>query len=178
MISIGIDVDGVLCDFNGKVKELAKHRFNLEYNANSWDEMFELVYNGRTLGSYVFNDWAEEIFTSAPPIAGSVEAFEHFVANKQIIPYIVTARNGIAENFTEQWLINNGFTGYKNLLFLRDKTKAPCTVLIDDKPSNIEKYVRNAKMGILIDAPYNKPASVPHRVSNLIEAYQLINRYL
>lgn len=178
MINVGIDVDGVLRDFQLKVKQMAKDKFNIDYSGKYWSEMFELDAKGRSLGSWVFKEWAEEVFTTAPAIEENLISYNKFVNNPNLNVYIVTTQSKKHEDYTTRWLEKNGVEGYESVYFLKDKTKAPCNVLIDDKLENIKSYIKASRMGILVDRPWNQHEKVLYRVPNLKKAYTILLPYL
>lgn len=178
MTSVGIDCDGVLRDFNEQVRKLAQERLGLEYEPTHWGHMFEIGDGERSLGHYVFNEWAEEIFSNAPPLHAAFQYYMRFINDDNIRTYIVTTQNKDHEKFTRTWLERNGFNKHHETLFLSDKTKAPCQVLIDDKYENVKSYIDKARMGILITQPWNKEHSVQKRADNLYEAYKELKKYI
>ena len=72
--------------------------------------------------------------------------------------YIVTYQKSYQNKIdTLNWLFDNGIT-YDGICFVKDKSLIRCDFLIDDNDYNIIRG--NAKVGILITAPYNKDMNI------------------
>lgn len=162
-LTIGIDVDGVLRDNLQIMIDLYNKEFDGKMTVNDIrDFRTEVTFptiettTGKTASEWFFQDHSNEIFLEAKPFPNVAEDVkklrEH--ANVIIITYQKTLLNKIQ---TLNWLDANGIE-YDGIMFIKDKTKLICDVLIDDNDWNF--IGSNAKHGILIDAPYNEDKSV------------------
>lgn len=179
MLSVAIDIDGVLCDSFSLYKQIAKEEgvtgdFQSEYNG-LWKVYTK---DNEVFGNVLFDKYSHRIIEDVEPIEGALEGYEKFVTNDRILSYIVTARDVKHRDKTKKWLKEHGFTHYEDLFFYKDKLMAPTQVAVDDKPSTIESYVENARMAICVDAPYNRGVTVGHRVESLSQAFQILMPYL
>lgn len=179
-LSIALDCDGILRNFTSSVSRVGKkHGVDITSEPTEWSYIFNIPHKDKTFGNYAFTEYAQDIFENASVIEGAKEAYQKFVNNDKLNVYIVTTQTKDNEQYTLNWLEKNGFEGHEDVLFLRDKTKAHCNVLIDDKPSNVLSYQKAVRMGILLNQPWNKNAEGIHRrVNNLNEAYNLILSYI
>ena len=162
-ITIGIDVDGVLRDNLQIMVDL----YNKEFNGNMTvddvkDYRTEITFpsieplTGKTANEWFFQDHSDEIFVNSKPfkyVAEDIKNLREF-ANVVIITYQKTVKNKMQ---TLTWLEKNGIE-YDGIIFMKDKTKFMCDILIDDNDWNF--IGSNAGYGALINAPYNKNKDV------------------
>lgn len=162
-LTIGVDVDGVLRDNLQIMVDL----YNKEFNGNMTvddvkDYRTEITFpsieplTGKTANEWFFQDHSDEIFVNSKPfkyVAEDIKNLREF-ANVVIITYQKTVKNKMQ---TLTWLEKNGIE-YDGIIFMKDKTKFMCDILIDDNDWNF--IGSNARCGILIDAPYNKSKSI------------------
>lgn len=162
-MTIGIDVDGVLRDNLQIMVDL----YNKEFNGNMTvddikDYRTEITFptieplTGKTASEWFFQDHSDDIFLNSKPfenVAKDIKKLREY-ANVVIITYQKTLLNKLQ---TLSWLEANGVE-YDGIIFMKDKTKFICDILVDDNDWNF--IGSNAKEGILIDAPYNKNKSV------------------
>lgn len=181
-ISIGIDIDGVCRDFPSQFAKFAKefHGITLqEEDYQTWGYPNVRDEQGRKLITHIFANKkaGRYIYEDAPPITNAYTAYKKFVEHPSLEVFLVTSQKPGYEQFTENWLENNGFTDHIQTYYERNKLKAPVQMLIDDKPEHIQKYWENQRDGILIDQPYNRKAEF-ERAGDLLDAYNLvINKY-
>ena len=111
---------------------------------------------GKTASEWFFQDHSNEIFLQANPFSKVAEDIKTLreVANVVIITYQKTLLNKIQ---TLDWLYKNGIE-YDGIIFMKDKTKFLCDILVDDNDWNF--IGSNASYGALINAPYNKCKSL------------------
>lgn len=180
MINLALDCDGVLRSFTKQVSKVAKDEFGLDVtdNPTEWSYLFKIKAGDTVLGNHIMGDLAGEVFGKAPVIEGARKAYERFITNDRINVYIVTTQPEGKEQHTLDWLEENGFTHYQDVLFLKDKTEAPCNTIIDDKPSNVQSYIDKARMGYIIDRPYNRDFKRGRRMKDLNETYENLIQFL
>lgn len=162
-LTIGIDVDGVLRDNLQIMVDL----YNEEFNGNMTvddvkDFRTEITFptieptTGKTASEWFFQDHSKEIFLKAkrfPNVADDIKKLRE-IANVVIITYQKSLTNKM---HTLLWLELNDIE-YDGIIFMKDKTKFMCDVLVDDNDWNF--IGSNAKYGALIYAPYNESESV------------------
>lgn len=175
---VAIDLDGTLRGFHQKAQALAEERLGVTENLfTDWSKMWNVYHEDKPVGAYIFNGWAQECFEQAPPLKGALAGYAKFVKNPHMKVWIVTTQSKDNEIYSTRW-VEKYLGGYEDILFLRDKTKAPCNVLLDDKPENVDSYAKKARMGFLIDQPWNKEADVMRRVKTVKEAYDQLRQYV
>lgn len=179
MVRIAIDIDGVLANSFKLYREIAEAEGVTGVFDQAYNGIFKVkTAEGDNFGNVLFGKYRDELTRNVEPMPNALEAYTKFVAHNDIVTYIVTARDNDGKNATKDWLAEHGFSGYEDLLFLKNKLKAPCNVIVDDKPKTVKDYNNNARMGIIHDAPYNREFDMSYRIDNLNEAYKLVESYL
>lgn len=182
-VRIGIDIDGVLRDFGFQFARYAKQFHGITLKADDFEDYgFKNVkVNGKPLVSRVFYDpqVAEFVFANAPTVTNAKSGYNMFVNNPKFDVYIVSNQKKSQEHLSDRWLEENGFTSHIKTFYERNKLKAPVQILLDDKPSHIEKFLENKRGGLLINAPYNQKHNSQlsiGRAEDLIDAYKKLSK--
>lgn len=172
-LAVGIDVDGVLREFSGRVNKKIFEEWGLTVDVNdSWDALWKIPSpEGISAGKYVFGNWAEEIFTTAKPIPGALQAYRDFCLHPDFTVYIVSNQRKDQTHYTDKWLKDNGFDLHVHNIYTKQKALAPIGVLIDDHVQNIEDMYNMRKKGYLVTLPHNRHDKRFERVADLREAY-------
>ena len=156
--TIGIDVDGVLRDNLQIMVDLYNKEFDGKMTVDDIkDFRTEITFptiqplTGKTASEWFFQDHSNEIFLHANPFSNVAEDIKTLrdVANVVIITYQKTLLN---KTQTLEWLEKNGIE-YDGIIFMKDKTKFLCDILVDDNDWNF--IGSNASYGVVINAPYN-----------------------
>lgn len=176
-INVGIDVDGVLRDFSGKVNDIIFREWGLTVNVDeSWNELWKIPSpEGISAGKYVFGEWAEEIFTTADVIPGALEAYKDFCLHPDFTVYIVSNQKKEHGIYTDTWLKEHGFDLHVYNIYTKQKALTPIGVLIDDHIKNIEDMYNMRKKGYLVTLPHNRHDKRFERVSDLRDAYNKLS---
>ncbi len=141
---IGIDLDGVLCDFTKSYNALVKAHLGIDlpHPATTWDYHLDA---GMTREQ---SNQMWEIIKTTPfqgtmlPLPGALEAIERLnvlsLQGNDI--YFITSRTGkLAKFWSELWLRNHGMD-YPTVLVAKDKGHVAVglqlEVFVDDKPEN------------------------------------------
>lgn len=179
-ISLALDIDGVLANSLDLYRSIAIKEGVEGKWWNSYNGMFKVkTRDGKNFGQTLFGDkYRESIVLDPYPVDKANEGYNKFINNDLIDVRLVTSRDQSTKENTKYWLSKHGFDGYEELLFLNDKTKAPSNVIIDDHIKNVKSYLDNARMGIIMDAPYNQNFDRGTRVKNLKEAYYNLLKFL
>lgn len=180
MIRVSIDIDGVIANSFELYKQIAEKEGVTGDFGSSYNGIFKVYTKDNELfGDVLFGKYRENVIKDVKPFDGAVDSFRKFVKNDNLQTYIVTARYKDAREETQRWLQKHGFKGYKDLIFTQNKLDAPTNVIIDDKPKTVKEYQQAVRMGVLVNASYNKSVDgIHHRVNNLNEAYNLILSYI
>lgn len=151
MQKIGIDVDGILGDFNtsfiNKVIEVTgEDKFPPRpFDITTWNYPQAYGYTEeQTSAVWEVIKADDKFWAELPPYEETVECLEHLAALNEEGHYIyfVTNRPGVkAKTQTEDWLNNNGFTDFPTVLISADKGGMAKALeldwYIDDKTGNI-----------------------------------------
>ena len=143
LLRLGIDMDGVVADFNAGWIE----RYNRDFDAAlhpdhvvGWDELHRLT-GFDTM--HEFWAWAQgdgrSVFRDLPPIPGALEALRDLSQRHRVV--IITARFDWAIGDTLAWLAEHGVVA-RAIHFQAAKYRIPCDIYLDDSPYQIEALHR------------------------------------
>ena len=195
---IGIDVDGVLRDFCNTLVNVIK-TYHPEYLKDEYDETVEPSMDGGIITDWHLENnfnctkedlqgiyWgthADEIMGNGNPIVGSKRQMKELLefANEhenKIEFWAVTSQKKHAFHLTLKWLGNMGYN-FKRVIFERGdcKWKIEIDYLVDDSPYNWKAWKEGRgddNNFILMNAPYNQEIKPTHRITELLELYQVI----
>lgn len=144
-LRLGIDLDGVVADFNAGWIE----RYNVDFGADLIPEHVD-VWNAPTLLTHFvhmgeFWTWARtagdtsSLFRVLQPYRGAVEALDRLSRRHRIV--IVTTKPSFAVHDTYEWLAEHRIPT-REVHIVDDKTTVACDVYLDDADHNIEALVR------------------------------------
>lgn len=154
-----MDVDGVVADLIGKTKEQLPHCFE-NHDPDTW-------YLEDVLSEEEFKQclelWKTKGFCLSLPTTTGAQNAVLQIHNKGYDIRWVTAPLPDAYHWMPErveWLRNHfhGLAPLEHIMFATDKARVQGTVLIDDKPSNVELWAKSNPHGlaILFDAPWNR----------------------
>ena len=182
-MNIGIDIDGVLTDYE---------RMTIDYgtkmcNEENWpiDINLKEYYESKRFNlteeqeEKFWNKYLVKYVTECNPRTFAQEIIEKLQKEGNQI-YIITARNeegmpkeyyGKMQQLTKQWLNENKIT-YQKLIFVKPQEKLEqclenkIDIMIEDSPENIKNISQKVKV-IKFDCQYNKETNG----NNIITAY-------
>lgn len=175
-IRVGIDVDETMRGFIEQIANLAEMETGVrpKYPQQYYYDIEKetgVSFRNKIWGT---GEWAKPVFEDAPILPFVKEGYKKFLDDEQFIVYIVTHQTAGTEHHTLKWLEKNGIVGYEDIFFTGKKTQAPAQILIDDHTKYLEQYKTAMRDYVVIDKPYNKDFETHQRVSNLLEAYNLL----
>ena len=141
-LRLGIDLDGVVADFNTGWME----RYNREFGAQlhhsqvvGWDGLHSLTHFP---DMDEFWAWAQlggaSIFRDLPPFEGAIETMAALAMQHRIV--IISSKFDWAIPDTLAWLSEHRVVA-REIHFVWDKTAVPCDVYLEDAPHNLEALV-------------------------------------
>jgi 5'(3')-deoxyribonucleotidase len=141
-LRLGIDLDGVVADFNTGWME----RYNRDFGATlhhsqvvSWDGMVGLTHFP---SMDEFWEWAQtggsSIFRELPPFPGAVETMTELAADHRVV--IISSKYDWAIPDTLAWMSEHRLPA-REIHFVWDKTTVPCDIYLEDAPHNLEALV-------------------------------------
>lgn len=139
LLRLGIDMDGVVADFNAGWMERHNRDFGTALHPDhvvGWDELHRLT-GFETMDG--FWAWARgdgrSVFRDLPPVPGALDALRELADRHRLV--IITARFDWAIGDTLAWLAEHGVLA-REVHFQAAKYRIPCDVYLDDSPYQIE----------------------------------------
>lgn len=162
-LRLGIDLDGVVADFNAGWIE----RYNAQFGSRLLPEHVD-IWDAPTMLTHFtdmgeFWKWARtagdgaSIFRVLQPYRGAIEALVRLSRRDHIV--IVTTKPRFAVHDTFEWLAQHRVPTTE-VHVVDDKSTIPCDVYLDDADHNIESILL-ARPGALV-CRYVRPWSCPH----------------
>jgi 5'(3')-deoxyribonucleotidase len=170
-MKIGIDIDGVLRDFTGKMIEVISKKYPktvwypenyCKYDISTWSSL------GSRILYLTFSQYAKEIFENANII--KVDSHLTWFNNNIQVYFISSQPTFKLKMHTLTWLEKNNLF-CDGIIFVNSAIeKNFVDILIDDSTVNLENFKGKA---ICFDQPWNQDWK-GIRVKNLSEAYNII----
>ena len=159
-IRVGIDMDGVLADFNTGWMSRYNAEFGTDLEASmvqEWNGLHTLTHF-ETMGQ--FWEWAQgdgrSTFRDAPPLPGAIEGIKRIGAKHRVC--IVSSKFDWAIPDSLAWLADHDVPA-REVHFLWDKTLAQCDVYLDDAPHQLEELTEGVPHAVVCRMvhPWNDP---------------------
>lgn len=182
-IRIGIDVDGVLRDFDTKVMEIIRREYPdkvLDDTIHGWD-FPNVDMDIKELSKLWRETYPEDIYQNAPLITGVKESFAELKqwtrAQRTRYQFVcVTAQMPFLAHHTYYWLGKHKFN-FMETYISNNKHTVNIDLLVDDSPKNYDKWIaagRDETTFILVDRPYNQDCPATNRISKLSDLINIL----
>lgn len=159
---IGLDLDGVTVDFNGRWRSLYEQWFDREVDEERIDEWDSIVNATHFEEESHFWTWAESVpgfWEQAPAIPGALGGILELLQAGHTIE-IITNRHERARFATTLWVSDHWpmYGQPPRLHMLRgDKAVIDVQVYIEDNPRRIRELVKAGKPNVIVfDQPWNQ----------------------
>jgi 5'(3')-deoxyribonucleotidase len=180
-LRLGIDLDGVVADFNVGWME----RYNREFGAQlhhsqvvMWDGLQGLTHFP---SMEAFWEWARggpaSIFRDLPIFDGARAALERLAVEHRIV--IVSSKFDWAVPDTLAWLAEHRIPA-REIHFTWDKPSVPCDVYLEDAPHNLEALVERRPEALVcrLVRPWNMPVEGARDVADWAEFEAAVGDWL
>jgi 5'(3')-deoxyribonucleotidase len=151
-VQIGLDLDGVIRDFIGKLNDL----YDIDYPEGTrvpvtdWD--ISKAYSiGREIFYYAYIERGLEITRDALPYEGALE-FYYELLNRGDVWIVSNQRNKFMQTGTAEWIARY-LSGQRGIIYTGNKNLSMLDVLIDDYPKNLTNFHGDT---YCIARPWNK----------------------
>jgi 5'(3')-deoxyribonucleotidase len=171
-LRLGIDLDGVVADFNVGWMERYNREFGTQLHHSQvvmWDGLQSLTHFASMDD---FWEWArsgpKSIFRDLPIFAGAREVMERLAGEHRIV--IVSSKFDWAIPDTLAWLSDHRIPA-REIHFVWDKTGVPCDVYLEDAPHNLQALVERRRESLVcrMVRPWNSPLDGARDVADWAE---------
>lgn len=179
-LRLGIDLDGVVCDFNAGWMELHKAEFGSDLGPEmvvTWDNLHEL---GGFADMDAFWRWAQatddrpSIFRHLQPFPSAVETL-HALRDAGHRIVIVTAKPRWAIADTLRWIADHDLPTEEIHIQYRKHT-VPCDVYLDDSPLVLPELLRHRPKATVcrMVRPWNVPVEGVVDIADWVEFCEFV----
>ncbi len=173
-MKIEVDIDGVIRDFMGKLKEVysreyPEHKLIREdiYDLSSWFPIEKEIYK------FGFEIYATEIFSEAQIYLGVKEFLKKIYDNHKLV-FISNQSNKNLEKLTVGWIKQNELP-YHEIIFTKDKSIFKGDYLLDDYTENLKRVDEiKSSIPVCFDRPWNQDWK-GQRIKSYNEFLEIIN---
>ena len=157
IITLVVDVDGVLAEQVTPVLDLINQKFGSKYTKEDiirWDQPLPLA--NTDIKTEIENSHNDPKFVqNMQPIKNSIQVFTELSKYCEIT--IATHRPKIADKPTKKWLRKNNipYDNYVNTS-LKGKGSAKGNMLIDDYPKNVLDFTQQERIAFIFSQPWNE----------------------
>lgn len=163
-LTVGIDIDGVIADFNLLLREIASQYIPVVNEDDSAYKIKDLEHGTQEVQDKVMEEvYEDHRIPEASTIKGAVEKINE-IYDKGYNVIILTARQNHWYDQTEEWLKKIGLKYHK---LVHDSDKGPravkegIDVFIDDKPENVRDLIEHGINAYVFDQPWNQGEDLP-----------------
>lgn len=185
---LGIDVDGVLANFNLAFAAIVKQHTGIELNLppQTWNHHLDAGVSPEQNGSIWAAIWADPTFwVSLDPLPSAKETLQGLKAlGAEHQVYFITSRpSRTAKAQIEIWLMEHGYP-LPTVLVAQQKGLIAAglglDIILDDLPDNLfdAKAARPECQTIMVRAPYNRWATQDPRIDAQVDMAESVLGYI
>lgn len=191
---VGIDIDGVVADFNNGYRDLVHKLTDFrmpEVSAtfpHTWDYDKALGMDPKDISAcWNFIRASDDFWLNLAPLEGAMSLLDGLSwLPKKHDMYFITSRPGrTSKDQTERWLKKYGFEGQFPTVLISSRKGTAAAALnlthyIDDRDRNCEDVVRESPTTktFLLAAAYNQPVEGTTRIQTLTEFSDVLQKEL
>jgi 5'(3')-deoxyribonucleotidase len=180
-LRIGVDIDGVLRDWDTAVIEMIRKHYpdKLIVGKRVSDSLNHIDIPVEILRFLFSVKHVNEVYLDALPYSTAIVDFGMFRTFAKLSGHTLVCVSHQWDDTllaTLQWLGKYGF-GFQELIFTGNKYEANVDYLIDDFPKHYAAWVEHERQEnkfILFNRPYNQDCSATNRITTLVDAIRLI----
>lgn len=161
--TLGIDLDGVVCDFATAANEYMAGTLGvppIAIDRYDWWRGYGATHNQGVVEQAWESLWNEAVpkgfFLGVGPVPGAIDALND-LREKNYTLVFCTARPVASASDTQAWLDGYGFGGHA--LFITGSAKAKrymgVDLLLDDRGDTVQRHLKAGKKAALFQQPWN-----------------------
>ncbi len=177
-LRLGIDLDGVVADFNAGWMARFNREFGTDLNPSlvqKWDGLADLTHfeHMGQFWRWARNEEGPSIFRDLPLIEGAAGALAELAQDHDIV--IITAKPRWAIHDTYAWLADNRIPT-REVHITSEKWKVPCDVYVEDSPTQLAEIAAQRPEALVVRfvRPWNRPVNGTHDIATWAEFTTLI----
>jgi uncharacterized HAD superfamily protein len=155
-VLLGIDIDGVVADFDTMAKNWIQEAFGYPHvPSDQWNFFLNYPDGKMVKRSFWANVENAHLMLDCEPIPGAVESIQRLWDDGFDIQFVTHRGENLAED-TEEWLASLDLP--TTVHYVEDKWTVGADVYLDDKPENVADILANEADAYLMAQPWNEHA--------------------
>lgn len=160
-LHLGIDIDGVLADFDGHFRKTYEHWFGVPHEAEpgTWDILGKGTWFPDAPAAWAWIDRVPRFWQGVPTLPGALGAVYRLLYAEGHRISLLTTRSGAARIPTQEWLQANwpAANTLPAIQFVSSGLKGTvdCQLYVEDSPTELES-LRNKPCVLIFDQPWNR----------------------
>ena len=171
---IGIDVDGVVYNWDGSARRILKRLFGLNISeSRTWDHIDERC--SKEQYDELWTEHSLDLFTGGSYYEGAIDTIQTLAQKHEV--FFITATPEAARRTRGSNLVLD-FNGINGVTFVTpgsdDKTLLKCDLYLDDKQETVAHYHSTGHRVLLMNRPWNKDYDNPEDVLRIYSWFGLL----